>query len=113
MSDNNSLAQQALDTYDQEGEMDMLSFVRFRIDTRPAGQEQNESSLTVLADHTAIIVTRDRYLFLWSPTDADRHRPFIHTRPRNLQDRSMPVPHELRPIAIIRAVTTQQILHEA
>ena len=113
MTPTNSMAQDAMKTHDQSGEKEMLAFIRRRLDTRPAGQENNPTALTVLKDHSAVMATSDRYFFLWTPGEEELKHPLGNTRGRNIQDQPMPTHGEERPMEIAGAVTRHQILHEA
>ena len=108
-----SMAQDAMHTYDQNGEKEMLTFIRQRLDTRPAGQERNPRSLTVLQDHSAVMATTDRYFFFWTPGEEELKHPFSNTRARNVQGQPMPAHGEERQIEIAGGVSRHRILHEA
>ncbi len=113
MTEQKCLAEQAMDIHDAQGEIEMLSFVRLRLDTRPAGHENNPSPLMVLQDHTAVMARGDRYTFLWTPDDPVNHHPLPCARTRSHRERPLPTPGELRPIPVNGAVTRERILHES
>lgn len=109
---NPTLAEQAMTIYDEHGEDEMLSFVQLRLDTRPAGHEKNTKSLIVMEDHSALMITMDRYFFLWTPSEEQSKHPLAATRTRTSDKR---VPHNAnsRPVNIAGAVTRDTVLYEA
>ena len=112
MSNSKCLAQKAMHLYDQQGEDEMISFVRQRLDPRPTGHEHNPSSLAVLDDHSAIPVRNDRYLFLWTPSDDEPQHPLPPARSRKQQDQPFPTPIQDRPLNIGGLVTRERIVYE-
>ena len=91
MSNSKCLAQKAMHLYDQQGEDEMISFVRQRLDPRPTGHEHNPSSLAVLDDHSAIPVRNDP---LSLPLDTVRRRTPTSPAPRPQPETAGPaLPH--------------------
>lgn len=106
------LAQQALQTYDLLGEAPMLTLIRHSADPHPADFPRSNQALTVLKDHTAVLIASEHYVFLWRKTDSSGvfHPP---RRQRTLKDRPTPESGNERPIFLAGAVTRTSILHEA
>ena len=109
---NLTLAEQALTIYDEQGEDDMLSFVQLRLDTRPAGHQDNGKSLIVMEDHSALMTTMERYFFLWTPSEEQSKHPLAATRSRS-SDKRIPHNANSRPVNIAGAVTRDTVVHEA
>ena len=81
MPSNSNLAKEALHIMDEDGEQRMMVFVWNNSDTRPAAQELNLHSLSVLRDHTAVAHSSDKHTFLWNETDGDGVRLETRARP--------------------------------
>ena len=62
------LAQQAMQAYDLLDEAQMLTFISRNADSHPTGFPRSEHALTVLNDHTAVLITDQQYIFLWHRT---------------------------------------------
>ena len=97
MTDTRCLAQKAMDIFEDEGEAQMLEFVRTNLDSRPTGQENNPKALMVLTDHSAMMAQSERYFFLWTPSAEESKHPLAATRSRNLQKQQMPTSPRQRP----------------
>ena len=106
------LAQQAMQAYDLLDEAQMLTFISRNADSHPTGFPRSEHALTVLNDHTAILITDQQYIFLWHRTCSSGlfHPP---RRQRTLKRQPPPEPVNERPIHLGGAVTRSSILHEA
>ena len=109
---NPTLAEQAMNIYEEKGEDEMLSFVQLRLDPRPAGHEYSRKALLVMEDHSALMVTGDRYFFLWTPSGEQSKHPMAASRTRTSSKR---IPHNgnSRPVNVAGAVTRDTIMHEA
>ncbi len=90
MTDTRCLAQKAMDVFEDEGEAQMLEFVRSNLDSRPTGQEKIHKALMILNDHSAMMAQSDRYFFLWTPSEEESKHPMAATRARNLQKQELP-----------------------
>ena len=90
MTDTRCLAQKAMDIFEDQGEAQMLEFVRTNLDSRPTGQENNPKALMVLTDHSAMMAQSERYFFLWTPSEEESKHPMAATKGRNLQKQPMP-----------------------
>ena len=107
------LARQAIAIYDHDGEAAMLEFVKRNRDSQPLEADNNPQAITVLTDHTALLITANNYQFLWTPPKD--HLLLSNEPPRRARNLKgdVPVPAEPRPIPAAGAATRDTVLHEA
>ena len=109
MPNDKSLAEDAVDTYDNAGEAQLLQFIHNHIDPRPAGLENNPCSLMVLQDHTAVLATADNYIFLWTNHPGYTSMPY---RARRLNQTPLPTPSQTRPLNIGGALHWNSLMYQ-
>ncbi len=109
-----SLAEQALYIMANHSEDEMIAFVRQNADSRPNGHQDNPKSLIVLADHTAIMLTPERYHFLWNTSDDEDDTVLRTDRARRYRNPELfMLPSDPgRPMTAGGAPTPSTLLHE-
>lgn len=107
-----SLAQQAMNRYDEAGEQAMLDFVQQHADSAPQPFHRDPRAISVLSDHTAVMANSYRYFFLWTPQGDDPPHPLTVTRARSLTATPLQAPAAQRPLPISGAATPARVLHE-